>query len=362
MFTSSFPAAACRRTAGAGSPASPASSCPCAFCRVSSAACFSKGSRPCIGRPPRLLRRSRPARRPARLRRRPRAARRTEWVVYAKRPFAGPQAVLAYLARYTHRVAISNSRLIALDATGVTFKWKDYRIEGRDRLKTMTLDARRVHPPLPPPRAAERLPPHPPLRPVRRRGAGGQHRARPTTARRGRECAPAFARGRQSGGRRLACAALPLLRRPDDHRRDVRRAASLAFAVAEPDQDRQLMTVAPHPAAHRRSPPPPAARRNTSATPARGRKSLLRPRPTPRSRASSPSKKLAVFVPDDNTGRRRSPPPHQRSLRDPKIPIGPAQPTAPLPPRGFLLTRLSAAGPAPSYSAPAKGPASETLQ
>ena len=62
-------------------------------------------------------------------------------------------------------------------------------------------DARgpRVHPPLPPPRAAERLPPHPPLRPVRRRGAGGQHRARPTTARRGRECAPAFARGRQSG-------------------------------------------------------------------------------------------------------------------------------------------------------------------
>jgi hypothetical protein len=62
-------------------------------------------------------------------------------VVYAKRPFAGPQAVLAYLARYTHRVAISNSRLIALDEKGVTFKWKDYRIKGRDRLKTMTLDA-----------------------------------------------------------------------------------------------------------------------------------------------------------------------------------------------------------------------------
>ena len=62
-------------------------------------------------------------------------------VVYAKRPFAGPQAVLAYLARYTHRVAISNSRLIALDEAGVTFKWKDYRIKGRDRLKTMTLDA-----------------------------------------------------------------------------------------------------------------------------------------------------------------------------------------------------------------------------
>jgi hypothetical protein len=67
--------------------------------------------------------------------------RRSDWFVYAKRPFAGPQAVLAYLARYTHRVAISNSRLVALDDKGVTFKWKDYRIKGRDRLKTMTLDA-----------------------------------------------------------------------------------------------------------------------------------------------------------------------------------------------------------------------------
>ncbi len=67
--------------------------------------------------------------------------RRSEWVVYAKRPFAGPKAVLAYLARYTHRVAISNSRLIRLDDKGVTFKWKDYRIKGRDRLKTMSLDA-----------------------------------------------------------------------------------------------------------------------------------------------------------------------------------------------------------------------------
>jgi hypothetical protein len=63
----------------------------------------------------------------------------TRWFVYSKRPFAGPQAVLAYLARYTHRVAIANSRLIAADAHGVTFKWKDYRFEGRDRHKTMTL-------------------------------------------------------------------------------------------------------------------------------------------------------------------------------------------------------------------------------
>ena len=57
--------------------------------------------------------------------------RRAEWVVYAKRPFAGPKAVLAYLSRYTHRVAISNSRLIALDDNGVTFRWKDYRARGK---------------------------------------------------------------------------------------------------------------------------------------------------------------------------------------------------------------------------------------
>jgi hypothetical protein len=65
--------------------------------------------------------------------------RQCEWVVYAKRPFAGPKAVLAYLSRYTHRVAISNSRLIACDEHGVTFRWKDYRAHGRTRYKTMTL-------------------------------------------------------------------------------------------------------------------------------------------------------------------------------------------------------------------------------
>ncbi len=65
--------------------------------------------------------------------------RKIEWVVYAKRPFAGPEAVLAYLSRYTHRVAISNSRLIILDDNGVTFKWKDYRARGRERYKSMAL-------------------------------------------------------------------------------------------------------------------------------------------------------------------------------------------------------------------------------
>jgi len=67
--------------------------------------------------------------------------RQTEWVVYSKRPFGGPDAVLAYLSRYTHRVAISNSRLIAFDGERVTFKWKDYRAKGDVRYKVMTLDA-----------------------------------------------------------------------------------------------------------------------------------------------------------------------------------------------------------------------------
>lgn len=65
--------------------------------------------------------------------------RKIDWVVYAKEPFAGPKSVLAYLSRYTHRIAISNSRLIKADKTGVTFRYKDYRVEGPERYKTMTL-------------------------------------------------------------------------------------------------------------------------------------------------------------------------------------------------------------------------------
>ena len=65
--------------------------------------------------------------------------RKAEWVVYSKRPFGGPEAVLRYLSLYTHRVAISNSRLVALDSGGVTFKWKDYRASGPERAKIMTL-------------------------------------------------------------------------------------------------------------------------------------------------------------------------------------------------------------------------------
>jgi putative transposase/transposase-like zinc-binding protein len=65
--------------------------------------------------------------------------RRIKWVVYCKQPFAGPSQVLRYLSRYTHRVAISNRRLVAADDGSVSFRWKDYRIEGPGRWKTMTL-------------------------------------------------------------------------------------------------------------------------------------------------------------------------------------------------------------------------------
>jgi hypothetical protein len=61
----------------------------------------------------------------------------TDWVVYAKAPFAGPQAVLKYLGRYTHRIAIANSRLVALNEQDVSFRWKDYADSNKD--KTMTL-------------------------------------------------------------------------------------------------------------------------------------------------------------------------------------------------------------------------------
>ena len=65
--------------------------------------------------------------------------RKIEWVVYAKPPFGGPEAMLTYLSRYTHRVAISNSRLISADANTVTFKWKDYHVKSDDRISVMRI-------------------------------------------------------------------------------------------------------------------------------------------------------------------------------------------------------------------------------
>jgi hypothetical protein len=69
------------------------------------------------------------------------AVRKKRWVVYAKPPFAGPEAVLAYLSRYTHRVAISNRRLISFDESGVTLRYKDYRRQGPERQQVMTVAA-----------------------------------------------------------------------------------------------------------------------------------------------------------------------------------------------------------------------------
>ena len=105
-----------------------------------------------------------------------------KWHVYAKRPFAGPEAVLAYLARYTHRVAISNSRLVSADETGVTFKYKDYRIEGPRPLQDHDAGAGRVHPPLHAARAAEGLPSHPALRAARQRPRQVRHHRAGTRA------------------------------------------------------------------------------------------------------------------------------------------------------------------------------------
>jgi hypothetical protein len=176
--------------------------------------------------------------------------RNVEWVVYSKRPFGGPEEVLRYLARYTHRVAISNSRLIALDDTGVTFKWKDYRIEGRDRYKQMTLGDPRVHPPLPDPRAARRLPPHPPLWPVRQHFPRQQRRASTRAARRA-EAPEQGGRCRLYRDRRTphALASVPLLRRPHDHHRDLqpRQLARISPAVDARHQDRHIMTTTPEP-------------------------------------------------------------------------------------------------------------------
>ena len=95
-----------------------------------------------------------------------REATRKPWVVYSKRPFAGPEQVLAYLSRYTHRVGISNRRLLALDrqAGTVTFDYKDYADGARH--KSMTLQSGRVHPPAAPALAAAALRENPPLRPA----------------------------------------------------------------------------------------------------------------------------------------------------------------------------------------------------
>ncbi len=134
--------------------------------------------------------------------------RKAEWVVYSKRPFGGPEAVLAYLSRYTHRVAIANTRLIAFDEQG---------------------------------RAAIRLPPHPPLRPVRQKLLRRQHRTRARAARRCK------ASGRAHRSRRRSNQAdLSMLRRSHDHHRGLRarcHATAAADRFNDRHQGRHLMTT-----------------------------------------------------------------------------------------------------------------------
>ena len=108
--------------------------------------------------------------------------RKKRWVVYAKAPFAGPEAVLAYLSRYTHRVAISNRRLIALRRDRRHLPLQGLSPRRRRPAAGHDARGRRVHPPLPAPCPAARLPSHPALRPARRLRPQGQPRARPRTA------------------------------------------------------------------------------------------------------------------------------------------------------------------------------------
>jgi len=155
--------------------------------------------------------------------------RRKNWFVYAKPPFAGPEAGLAYLARYTHRVAIANRRLVALDERGVTFRYKDYYKDYRQNRQAGAVphhDARaqRVHQALPAPRSAEGVPSHPPLRIARQRHLQGQHRARQRTDRRASGSGGSAGTTRRGPGRQRRSRpspAMPLLRRPHDHRREL---------------------------------------------------------------------------------------------------------------------------------------------
>ncbi len=168
-----------------------------------------------------------------------------EWVVYAKRPFGGPDAVLAYLSRYTHRIAIANSRLVAFDGERVTFKWKDYRAKGEARYKLMTLDVdefiRRflIHVL---PGGFHRIRHYDLFQRQSRR----QYRIGPPAPRRTRPGpAEREQRWRQSWLRRRRAQHLSLLRRTHGHRPDLRtwlRASALVHPIA---RARQLMTVTP---------------------------------------------------------------------------------------------------------------------
>ena len=133
-----MPTASCRAAASpptdAGSIVDPTSSSPSGFCRASIGVCSwsvcrqrSIGNLAGFWEPTAFARHLEPLRN-------------VEWVVYAKRPFGGPQQVLEYLGRYTHRVAIANSRLLACESGRVRFRWKDYRTDNQSKVMTLEVD------------------------------------------------------------------------------------------------------------------------------------------------------------------------------------------------------------------------------
>src|SRR3981189_732426 len=122
-------------TAPIGSLAAPTSSCRCVCWRGCSAGCSCRSWSGKL----RFFSKLANLAEPQAFARRLGELRRLDWVVYAKPPFGSPEQVLAYLGRYTHRVAIANSRLLSLADSKVRFTWKDYRQDGKT--KVMTLDA-----------------------------------------------------------------------------------------------------------------------------------------------------------------------------------------------------------------------------
>ena len=137
----SFPAADSPPTATVGSPAVRASSCPCACSRVCSAAySWSCCRRPSTTGQLHFFSSLHQLHDPAAFAAYLDPLRKAEWVVYAKPPFAGPQQVLDYVGRYTHRVAISNNRLLDIEDGQVQFRYKDYRNDSQQKMMTLSAD------------------------------------------------------------------------------------------------------------------------------------------------------------------------------------------------------------------------------
>src|SRR4051794_13430156 len=165
-------------------------------------------------------------------------------MIYAKRPFAGPGTMLAYLSRYTHRVALSNRRLIAADRRGVTFTYKDYRREGSDRYRTMTLSPHEfirrflIHVL---PKGFHRIRHYGLFASAERRHNIAQ--LRQLLAGSGPEAGGRGCQRRRDQRLKAARPGLPLLRRPHGDHRDVRARRHASVSTDDPDlqlEDRHL--------------------------------------------------------------------------------------------------------------------------